>query len=293
MEDVKMDLGSIFCLQQKKEEGILSRIIKTIRDKDKFIAEIQDNAIKDDFTSLYIISKNRDIFSKRLVARNDFRLNAISEIINIMNIGEGDTEFQNEIINYLMQVRENNFIIYVLDNILYREEYFSSKNVQVFISTLSSGFKSSKLDDEQKEELQAIIYKHFLNVKTEIQEALLRMLEVVKIVDLYKTAGLFNNSEGHIIRKLLDTMKSNMSYEKGSETINTLNLVNDDSVVDENNMVIFIIALDKYESNKIIDSIMQLKKNSIVYEYAISRVRELMDEKIIDENKFSKVLKMI
>ena len=288
-----MDLGSIFCLQQKKEEGILSRIIKTIRDKDKFIAEIQDNAIKDDFTSLYIISKNRDIFSKRLVARNDFRLNAISEIINIMNIGEGDTEFQNEIINYLMQVRENNFIIYVLDNILYREEHFSPKNVQVFISTLSSGFKASKLDDEQKEELQAIIYKHFLNVKTEIQEALLRMLEVVKIVDLYKTAGLFNNSEGHIIRKLLDTMKSNMSYEKGSETINTLNLVNDDSVVDENNMVIFIIALDKYESNKIIDSIMQLKKNSIVYEYAISRVRELMDEKIIDENKFSKVLKMI
>lgn len=288
-----MDLGSIFYLQQKKEEGILSRIINTIRDKDKFIAEIQNNAIKDDFTSLYIISRNRDIFSKRLVARNDFRLNAISEIINIMNIGEGDTEFQNEIINYLMQVRENNFIIYVLDNLLYREEYFSSKNIQVFISTISSEFKASKLDDEQKKELQSIIYKHFLNVKTEIQEALLRMLEVIKIVDLYKTAELFNNSEGHIIRKLLDTIKSNISYENGSETIDTLNLMNGDSAIDENNMAIFIIALDKYESNKIIDSIMQLKKNSIVYEYAISRVRELMDEKIIDDNKFSKVLKMI
>ena len=288
-----MDLESIFCLQQKEKKGILSGIIKTIRDKEQFIAEIQDNAIKEDFTSLYIISQNRDIFSKELVVRNDFRLNAISEIVNIMAIGEGDTQFQNEIINYLMQVRENNFIIYVLDNLLYREEHFSSKNVQVFISTLSSGFKASKLDDEQKEELQSIIYKHFLNVKAETQEVLLRMLEIIKIVDLYKTAELFNNSEGHIKRKLSDAIKSNMSYKKDSETINTLNLMSSDSAVDKNNMVIFIIALDKYESTKIIDIIKELKENSIVYEYAISGVRELMDERIIDESKFSKVLKMI
>lgn len=286
-----MDLEKIFRIQQKQKKGILPRILKAIGNKEQLISDIQDNAKKNDFTSLYIISRNKGAFSQEFVISNDFRLNAISEIVKIMNTGEGGIEFQNEIINYLMQVRDSNFLIYVLDNLLYREEKFCTKNVQVFVSTLSTGFKAAKLDDEQKQMLQSIIYKHFSNVKTEIQEALLRMLEIIKIVDLYKTAGLFNNSEEPIRKKLLDVIKGNISYEEDSATIDTLNLMKNDLVADENNIVIFIIALDKYESDKAIFAISELRKNSIAYEYAINRIRELMDEKIIDESKFSKLLK--
>ncbi|MPN07470.1 hypothetical protein SDC9_154740 [bioreactor metagenome] len=58
-------------------------------------------------------------------------------------------------------------------------------------------------------------------------------------------------------------------------------------------MLIFIIALGKYEPSKIASIIKKLKINSIVYEYAVKRIIELMDERIIDESKFSNVLKMI
>jgi len=286
-----MDLEKIFRLQQKQKKGILPRILKAIRNKEQLISDIQDNAKKNNFTSLYIISRNKGVFSQEFVISNDFRLNAISEIVNIMNAGEGDTEFQNEIINYLMQVRDGNFLIYVLDNLLYREENFCTKNVQVFVSTLSTGFKAAKLDDEQKQRLQSIIYKHFSNVKTEIQEALLRMLEIIKIVDLYKTAGLFNNSEEPIRKKLLDVIKGNISYEDESATIDTLSLMTDEMVADKNNIAIFIIALDKYESDKALYAMSELRKSSVAYEYAVNRIRELMDEKVIDESKFSKLLK--
>lgn len=288
-----MNLELIFNLQQKEAKGILPTILEKIKDKEGFVAEIQANAIKGDFTSLYIVSRNKDFFDQGFVNSNDFRLNAISEIIKIIKDEGRDASFQNQIINYIMQVRENNFLIYVLDNILYKEEYFTAKNIQVFISTLSGELKASKMDDEQKEKLQSVIYKHFINLQAETQESLLRMLEALKIVDLYKTAALFNTAGGTIRKNLADTVKNYIPYEKGSEIINDLNILNADSAVDENSMLIFIIALGKYEPGKIASIIKKLKINSIVYEYAVKRIIELMDERIIDESKFSNVLKMI
>ncbi len=223
-----MDFESIFCLQRKNKEGILLKILKKSEEKEKLIMEIQNNAINDDFASLYIVSLNRNIFDQNFVSDNDFKLNAISEIINIMDFGEGDTGFQNEIINYLMQVKENYFLMYVLDNLLYREKYFDIKNLRVFISTLSADFKSSKLDDEQKEKLKDIIYKHFFNMEKETQEALIRMLEIVKIVDIFEMAVLFNKAEGHIKKKLADAIKSNAVYKKDSQIINSLNISDSD-----------------------------------------------------------------
>lgn len=288
-----MNLELIFNLQQKEAKGILPTVLEKIKDKEGFVAEIQDNAIKGDFASLYIVSRNKDFFDRDFVNSNDFKLNAISEIIKIIKDESGDTSFQNQIINYIMQVRENNFLIYVLDNILYKEEYFAAKNMQVFISTLSSEFKASKLDDEQKERLQSVIYEHFINKRTETQESLLRMLEVLKIVDLYKAAELFNAAGGTIRKNLADTVKNYIPYEKSSEAIKALNILNADSAVDENSMLIFIIALGKYESGKIISIIKKLKSNDTVYEYAVKMIRELMDERIIDESKFSNALKMV
>ena len=70
-----MDFESIFCLQRKNKEGILSKILKKSEEKDKLIMEIQNNAINDDFASLYIVSLNRNIFDQnftQLVMKQPF-----------------------------------------------------------------------------------------------------------------------------------------------------------------------------------------------------------------------------
>lgn len=284
-----MDLESIFCLQQKNKEGVLPKIFEAF--KEKLIKEIQDNATNDDFASLYIVSLNRGVFDPSFVSDNDFKLNAISEIISIMGAGEGDTEFQNQIINYLMQVKDNNFLMYVLDNLLCREEYFDIKNVRVFISTLSSEFKASKLEDEEKEKLKTVIYKHFLKTELQTQEALIRMLETLKIVDLYETAILFNKVEEESIKKkLMDSIKSNISPEKALEIVSGLKDTIDNIEIDENNALLFIIALDKYKLDEAAYTMVSIKENEDIYKYMEDKIKQLAIENLIDENKFCRLL---
>ena len=283
-----MDLESVFCLQQKNKEGVLPKIFEAF--KQKLVKEIQDSAINDDFASLYIISLNRNIFDSDFVSDNDFKLNAISEIISIMNTGEGNTEFQNQIINYLMQVKDINFLMYVLDNILHRQEYFDIKNICIFISTLSVEFKASKLEDEEKENLKKIIYKHFLEAELEIQESLIRMLEILKIVDLYETAVLFNKADESIQKKLMDSVKSNISPEKALKIVSDLKMTIDNADRDENRILLFIIALDKYDLDEAAYAMMSIKEKKDIYNHIEEKIKQLSIENLIDENKFCRLL---
>lgn len=287
-----MYLESIFCLQQKNKEGILLSILESKKGEEELIEEIQINAAKDDFASLYIVSLNRNIFDEKFVSDNDFKLNAIAEIISIMSNGEGNTRFQNQVINYLMQVKDKDFLMYVLENLLCRQDYFDVKNLRVFISTLSSNFKSPKLDAKEKEKLKSIIYKYFLNTKLEVQEALVRMLEVLKIVDLYKTAELFNKAEEPIKKKLMEAIKKNVSFEMLSEIMDNLNMTNEDSDIDENNVVLLIILIDKYKLDETISDAIKLKEKGFIYGYVKNKIRQFMVEKLIDESRFTKLLEL-
>lgn len=145
-----MFLEKVFIIQKKFTTGVLAKIIRKSKQKELVIKKIEERAVEDDFLALYIVSLNRSFFNQDVVSANDFKLNAISEIVNIMNKKEGDTEFQNEIINYLMQVKDKGFLIYVLDNLLVHKKYFCLRNIQIFISTLSTNFKSTKPDNRQK-----------------------------------------------------------------------------------------------------------------------------------------------
>ncbi len=179
-----MFLEPVFTLQQKYNKGVLSRILNKSKKKELILRKIKESALKDDFFALYIISLNRSFFEEDLVSINDFKLNAISEIISIMSIGEGDTEFQNQVINYLMQVKDQDFLIYVLDNILGKRKHFPVRNIMVFITTLTMELKSSKLNSKQKRNLKDVINRHFSGIEEEIKEPLTRMMEVLKITDI-------------------------------------------------------------------------------------------------------------
>ena len=101
-----MYLEQIFILQKKFIKGVLAKILNRSKQKELIIKKIGERAAEDDFLELYVVSLNRNFFDEDIVSVNDFKLNAISEIVNIMNKKSGDTEFQNEIINYLMQVND-------------------------------------------------------------------------------------------------------------------------------------------------------------------------------------------
>lgn len=289
---MKVFLESIFCIQQKYKKGILSKILNKSNQKEYIVTEIKERAINDDFIALYIVSLNRNIFDRDLVSVNDFKLNAISEIITIMNRGEGDTEFQNEIINYLMQVKDKDFLIYVLDNLLNRKKYFCLKNIQVFISTLSIEFKSSKLDNKQKRKLMGVVNKYFLDVELEIQETLIRMMEMLKIVDIYKAAELFNAAEQPIKKRLMDAIKGNISIKKASEIISSLNTMQPNSNIDDNYALLFIIAIEKYKLYEAINTIMELKERKTAFDDIVNKLQELTDANLIDQNKFLKLLEL-
>ena len=286
-----MYLESIFRLQQKNRDGILLNIKEVDQNKEKFITEIQGSAAKDDFKALYIVALNRNCFEEDFVHENDFKLNAIGEIVNIMSGGDGDTRFQNYLITYLMQVKDRDFLMYVLENLLTMKGFFEKKNLQVFILTLCSNFKSPRLNRKEKEKLKNIIYQYFLEVDVELQEALLRMLEVLKIVDPYKTARIFTKVEESLRRKLMDAIKSNLSFKMILETINNLNQSEGEEEFDESNAILLIMLIDRYRLDEIIDAAARLKDKKETYNNVRDKMSELMDEKLIDESRFARLLR--
>jgi len=285
-------LEPIFSIQQKYNKGILHKILEKSKQKELIVTKIEERATNNNFIALYIISLNRSVFNEDMVSANDFKLNAVGEIINIMSSGDGDTGFQNIIINYLMQVKDKDFLIYVLDNLLSKRKYFTVKNLQVFVSTLSIEFKSSKLDNKQKKKLMDVIYRYFPQVETELQETLIRMMEILKIVDIYKTAELFKESEHSIRKRLIDAIKSSITIKKASEIINNVNVIEYELGIDEKYALLFIIAIEKYKLYEAINTITELKGRQPTWENILNILQELMEENLIDRNKFSSLLEM-
>lgn len=289
---MELFLEPIFSIQQKYNKGILHKILEKSKQKERIVAKISERAINDNFIALYLISLNRNVFDESMVSANDFKLNAVGEIINIMSSGDGDTGFQNIIINYLMQVKDKDFLIYVLDNLLDKRKYFTIKNLQVFVSTLSIEFKSSKLDNKQKKKLMDVIYRYFSQVEIELQETLIRMMEILKIVDIYKTAELFKSSEHSIRKRLIDAIKSSITIKKASEIINNVNAIEYELGIDEKYALLFIIAIEKYKLYEAINTITELKGRQPTWENILNILQELMEENLIDRNKFSSLLEM-
>ncbi len=287
-----MFLEPIFSIQQKYNRGVLPKILNKSKKREHIISRIQERATDEDFLALYIIALNRKVFDPDLVSVNDFKLNAVSEIINIMNKGEGDTSFQNEVINYLMQVKDKDFLIYVLDNILKKHDSFPIKNIQVFISTLSMSFKSSKLDNRQKRKLMNVIYKHFPSTAIEVQETLIRMMEILKIVEIYKTAELFADAEATVKKRLIDAIKASITIKKASEIINDINTIQPDGNIDDKYALLFIIAIEKYKLHESITTIMELKERKVAWEDILRKLNELMGANLIDQNKFLELLEI-
>ncbi|MCK9217850.1 MAG: hypothetical protein M0P77_08035 [Firmicutes bacterium] len=287
-----MFLEPIFSIQQKYNKGILHKILEKSKQKERIVTKISERAVNNNFIALYIISLNRNVFDESMVSANDFKLNAVGEIINIMSSGDGDTGFQNIIINYLMQVKDKDFLIYVLDNLLNKRKYFTIKNLQVFVSTLSIEFKSSKLDNKQKKKLMDVIYRYFPQVETELQETLIRMMEILKIVDIYKTAELFKSSEHSIRKRLIDAIKGSITIKKASEIINNVNAIEYEFGIDEKYALLFIIAIEKYKLYEAINTITELKGKQLTWESILNILQELMEENLIDRSKFSSLLEM-
>jgi len=285
-------LEPIFSIQQKYNKGILHKILEKSKQKERIVTKISERAVNNNFIALYIISLNRNVFDESMVSANDFKLNAVGEIINIMSSGDGDTGFQNIIINYLMQVKDKDFLIYVLDNLLNKRKYFTIKNLQVFVSTLSIEFKSSKLDNKQKKKLMDVIYRYFPQVETELQETLIRMMEILKIVDIYKTAELFKSSEHSIRKRLIDAIKGSITIKKASEIINNVNAIEYEFGIDEKYALLFIIAIEKYKLYEAINTITELKGKQLTWESILNILQELMEENLIDRSKFSSLLEM-
>ena len=286
-----MYIESIFRLQQENKKGILLNIKEVAKDKEQFILMIQMGALKEDFLSLYIIALNRDSFDEDFVQDNDFRLNAIGEIVNIMSSDDEDTDFQNRIINYLMQVKDKGFLLYVLENLLVFKEYFSDKNLRVFIMTLCTTFKPQRLNKNERKDLKQIVYKHFLKVNTELQEALLNLLETLKVIDLYQTAVLINNTQGPIKKKLMEALKSDITFKMLIEVIEELSKTEEGADTDENMVVLLIALLDKYRLDELIQAGRSIKNKEGVCRYIGDIIREFMDEKLINEDRFSRFLK--
>lgn len=287
-----MFLEPIFSIQQKYDKGILSKLLNKSEQKDHIIMKIQEKAMNDDFMALYLVSLNRSIFDQEITSINDFKLNAIGEIIEIMSNGEGDTEFQNQVLNYLMQVKDQDFLIYVLDSMLDYKKNFFIKNIQAFISTLSMVLKSSKLNNKQKKSLMDVIYKHFLNVEIELQETLIRMMEILKIVDIYKTAELFNKADQSVKKRLIDTIKNNITFKKASEIIGSINTIDFSSDIDDSYALLFIIAIEKYRLYETINTIVELKERKTVWKDIVNTLDELSHENLIDQDKFLKLVEI-
>ncbi len=287
-----MYLEQIFIIQKKYDKGVLARIINKSNQKELVIRKIGERAAENDFLALYIVSLNRGFFNQDIVSVNDFKLNAIGEIVNIMSKKEGDTEFQNEIINYLMQVKDKDFLIYLFDNLLIHKKHFCLRNIQIFISTLSTAFKSSKLDNKQKRILMDLIYKHFLEIELELQETLIRMMEMLKITDIYKTAEIFRRAEQSIKKRLIDVIKSSISIKKASEIISKMDIVQTDLNPDDNISLLFIIAIEKYKLYEVTNTIIELRKKRALWDGIQNKLHELIDANLIDSNKFIKLLEL-
>ncbi|NLN49043.1 MAG: hypothetical protein GX154_08210 [Clostridiales bacterium] len=287
-----MYLEQIFIIQKKFNKGVLAKIINRSKQKELIIKKIGERAAEDDFLALYVVSLNRNFFDEDIVSVNDFKLNAISEIVNIMNKKSGDTEFQNEIINYLMQVKDKDFLIYVLDNLLINKKHFTVRNIQVFISTLSTNFKSSKLDNKQKRKLMDVIYKHFLMVEEELQEILIRMMEILKITDIYKAAEMFMSVGQPIKKRLIDAIKSSITIKRATEIISKMDLIQYDLNMDSTFSLLFIIAIEKYKLYEVTNTIIELKKRKILWDNVLAKLQELIDDNLIDSNKFAMLLEL-
>lgn len=287
-----MYLEQIFIIQKKFNKGVLAKIINRSKQKGLIIKKIGERAAEDDFLALYVVSLNRNFFDEDIVSVNDFKLNAISEIVNIMNKKSGDTEFQNEIINYLMQVKDKDFLIYVLDNLLINKKHFTVRNIQVFISTLSTNFKSSKLDNKQKRKLMDVIYKHFLMVEEELQEILIRMMEILKITDIYKAAEMFMSVGQPIKKRLIDAIKSSITIKRATEIISKMDLIQYDLNMDSTFSLLFIIAIEKYKLYEVTNTIIELKKRKILWDNVLAKLQELIDDNLIDSNKFAMLLEL-
>lgn len=287
-----MYLEQIFIIQKKFKKGVLAKIINRSKQKELIIKRIGERAADDDFLALFVVSLNRNFFDEDIISSNDFKLNAISEIVNIMNKESGDTEFQNEIINYLMQVKDKDFLIYVLDNLLVNKKHFCIRNIQVFISTLSTNFKSSKLDNKQKKKLMDVIYKHFLNMEEEIQEILIRMMEILKITDIYKAAEVFMSVRHPIKKRLIEAIKGSITIKRATEIISKMDSIQYDLNMDSAFSLLFIIAIEKYKLYEVTNTIIELKKRKFLWDSILIKLQELIDDNLIDSNKFNKLLEL-
>ena len=137
-----------------------------------------------------------------------------------------------------------------------------------------------------------VIYKHFLLVEEELQEILIRMMEILKITDIYKAAEMFMSVGQPIKKRLIDAIKSSITIKRATEIISKMDLIQYDLNMDSTFSLLFIIAIEKYKLYEVTNTIIELKKRKILWDNVLAKLQELIDDNLIDSNKFAMLLEL-